>query len=229
MKFRIYFILAFLSILASPAVAATATFSWDANAEPNIAGYYLYWGTSSRGSATHSEQFSYDNRIFVATSPNPTVTIGGLTFDNTIRYIAVTAVDDASGLQSNFSKEFWFVLEDLDGDGMWGRWETQNGLNPIDANDGTFDPDGDGYSNLQEFIAGLDPNIPDPIVLQMHRAGTTHTLAVPTAFGREYIVRFSDVLPADVWIEVGRVSGSGSVVSFQGVATPGFYHIQVLD
>ena len=228
MKFRIHFILAILSILADPAVAATATFVWEANVEPDLAGYYLYCGTTSRGSATNSAQFSYDDRKFVEISPNSTVTIGGLTFNNTTRYIAVTAVD-ASNLESNFSDELIFVLEDVDGDGMWGRWEANNGLNPLDANDGTLDPDGDGYSNLQEFIAGLDPNIPDQIVLQMHRAGTTHSLAVPTAVGREYIVRFSDVLPADIWIEFGRVSGNGSVVNFQDVTTPGFYHIQVLD
>ena len=36
MKFRIHFILAFLSILASPAVAATATFSWDAKLGANF-------------------------------------------------------------------------------------------------------------------------------------------------------------------------------------------------
>jgi hypothetical protein len=39
-------------------------------------------------------------------------------------------------------------------------WEVQYGLNPL-ANDASLDKDSDGYSNLQEYLAGSDPNDPN--------------------------------------------------------------------
>jgi hypothetical protein len=42
---------------------------------------------------------------------------------------------------------------DTDGDGMWDGYEVQYGLNPL-SDDGGEDPDGDGWTNLQEFQAG---------------------------------------------------------------------------
>ncbi|MET6991000.1 Ig-like domain-containing protein [Sediminicola arcticus] len=41
---------------------------------------------------------------------------------------------------------------DSDKDGMSNIWETANGLNPNDARDGKQDRDGDGYTNLEEYL-----------------------------------------------------------------------------
>jgi hypothetical protein len=41
---------------------------------------------------------------------------------------------------------------DTDGDGMEDGWEVNNSLNPL-ADDAAADPDGDGFSNYQEFTA----------------------------------------------------------------------------
>lgn len=46
---------------------------------------------------------------------------------------------------------------DTDHDGMPDDWETQYGLNPSDPSDATLDPDGDGKTNLQEYIARTNP------------------------------------------------------------------------
>jgi hypothetical protein len=51
-------------------------------------------------------------------------------------------------------------LADTDNDGIDDRWENDNGLNPLSANDAWYDPDYDGYTNLQEYQEGTDPNDP---------------------------------------------------------------------
>jgi pectate lyase len=47
--------------------------------------------------------------------------------------------------------------EDSDGDGMPDEWEIRYGLNPDDPSDGPLDKDGDGYTNLEEYLNGTDP------------------------------------------------------------------------
>jgi pectate lyase len=44
--------------------------------------------------------------------------------------------------------------QDSDHDGMPDVWESAHGLNPNDATDGPKDADGDGYTNLEEFLNG---------------------------------------------------------------------------
>jgi T5SS/PEP-CTERM-associated repeat protein len=43
------------------------------------------------------------------------------------------------------------------GDGIPNGWKQQHGLDPFDPNVANEDPDGDGMSNLQEYLAGTDP------------------------------------------------------------------------
>jgi hypothetical protein len=49
---------------------------------------------------------------------------------------------------------------DSDRDGMPDAWETAHGLNPKDASDATKDANGDGYTNIEKFLYGLDPRAP---------------------------------------------------------------------
>ena len=46
---------------------------------------------------------------------------------------------------------------DLDHDGMADQWESLWGFLPCDASDGPGDADGDGYTNIEEFLNGTDP------------------------------------------------------------------------
>ena len=45
--------------------------------------------------------------------------------------------------------------KDADEDGMPDAWEESHGLDPNNASDGAMDPDGDGYTNVEEYINGL--------------------------------------------------------------------------
>jgi pectate lyase len=55
----------------------------------------------------------------------------------------------------NYSPED--VPADTDNDGMPDDWETQHDLDPGSAADGSEDADGDGYTNVEEFLNGTDP------------------------------------------------------------------------
>lgn len=48
---------------------------------------------------------------------------------------------------------------DTDHDGMPDAWEEKMGLNPNDPADGTMDPDGDGYTNLEDYLNSLVGNV----------------------------------------------------------------------
>ncbi|MBN1866870.1 polysaccharide lyase [Candidatus Sumerlaeota bacterium] len=49
------------------------------------------------------------------------------------------------------------VPADADHDGMPDAWEKEYDLNPKDAADGSLDSDGDGYTNVEEFLNGTNP------------------------------------------------------------------------
>ena len=76
------------------------------------------------------------------------------------------------------------TINDTDGDGMANDWETANGLNPL-VDDSVADPDGDGYTNFQEYEARTNPrsSAETPFVIDdtipEHNAGITDTQRVP--------------------------------------------------
>jgi hypothetical protein len=85
---------------------------------------------------------------------------------------------------------------DSDEDGLPDGWEVANHLNPLSStgdDGGASDPDHDGSSNLQEYLAGTDPHDPESalrIRLQFSNARTLR-LSWPALPGRTYQVQFS--------------------------------------
>ena len=57
---------------------------------------------------------------------------------------------------------------DTDRDGIPTAWEKSHGLDPKDPADRNADKDGDGYTNLEEYINSL---VPDMIEVMRKRRG----------------------------------------------------------
>jgi len=59
-----------------------------------------------------------------------------------------------------FTFDSYKEVTDTDSDGMPDAWETPNGLNCL-INDAAGNPDGDPFSNIQEYNAGTNPQVAD--------------------------------------------------------------------
>lgn len=84
--------------------SGTATLSWEANTEPDLAGYKIYYGTSPR--TGDCPDGGYSEKIEVektTTSEKPSFIVKGLEAGKTY-YFSVTS-RDTSGNESCFQKE----------------------------------------------------------------------------------------------------------------------------
>ncbi len=105
---------------------------------------------------------------------------------------------------------------DSDGDSLPDWWEDANSLDRTDNgstnpdNGANGDPDVDGLTNVQEYVAGLDPNVDDRNLFPQIAVGRgptpgTFTLQFPVKAGRRYRVLYSDGLTA--WQSAGAAFG----------------------
>jgi uncharacterized repeat protein (TIGR01451 family) len=120
------------------------------------------------------------------------------------------------------SSEIYVVVVDSDHDGMADDWELKYGLNPNDRNDALQDADGDGCTNLQEFLAGTDPLDPNS-VMKISAAqvnSTTFHVQFTTVAGKRYVLERTTNLIT--WQTVtNNVQGTGANASVVDTLNPG--------
>jgi hypothetical protein len=132
-------------------------------------------------------------------------------------------------LQSQDQVGGWFPLNstpaptDSDFDGMPDTWEHACALNPSDAADGNADRDGDGYTNLEEYLNSLVGEVyPNDVRREDTSGSLTPSLrAVPNPFNPATDIRF--VAGGRVQLAVFNVAGQRVRALVDSTLTPGHH------
>ncbi len=118
---------------------------------------------------------------------------------------------------------------DTDGDGLPDSWEIEQfgSLNATSSGDA----DGDGTSNMMEYLAGTNPKSAASVFRPAtHTSGGKLILTVPTVSNRSYRVWGSADLKS-TWTQHDMISGDGSTVQWEylmGQSTRYFLRIEIL-
>jgi hypothetical protein len=122
---------------------------------------------------------------------------------------------------------------DSNGDGIPDGWSQQHGLNPTAPDLAAADPDLDGFSNTQEYVADTDPT--DPLSF-FHLEPIPPTFPAAARFlssaNRHYTLFYTTDLAQGVWSNVPTqtgLPGTGELMTLSETnpAATGFYRVGV--
>jgi len=97
-------------------------------------------------------------------------------------------------------------IADSDGDGMPDAWETLYGLS-TSTDDSAQDPDHDGFTNLQEYLANTNPNDPGSHlqIENVRPVGGAVEIRFQAAPQRSYSVLFAHPTAPLVWVKLADI------------------------
>ena len=132
------------------------------------------------------------NGQFISGATSQTYTIPYVTPGDAAQYSVF--VSNSYGFAISNNAQLTVTYTDSDSDGIQDWWETANGLNPTYTADGGYDNDNDGATNLQEFLAGTNPNDPNSkFIVSIFNYTLTFTAQPYKSYSIQYKNSLTDV------------------------------------
>ena len=118
--------------------------------------------------------------------------------------VFVTNSVKPAGLTS--SNAYLALLPDSNGNSLPDAWETAYGFGPGNPALRDADPDGDGLSNWQEYVAGTDPtNTASCLRVELPAASGSATIGFLAVSNRTYSLFFTDGLTPGHWTRLADI------------------------
>lgn len=156
------------------------------------------------------------------------------------------ALDVSSGTVSNTGFIYYGTLSggplpgnsqqlastDSDGDGLPDAWEISFFGNLAQSD--TDDFDGDGFSNMQEYMSGTDPKDSASAlqIVSVTPSGNDNLIGFASVADKTYQVKYSDDLATGIWILIQQVTATGSTTQVSdtgGALQPRrFYRVELV-
>lgn len=121
-------------------------------------------------------------------------------------------------------------LTDTDGDGMPDTWETSHGFS-LGTNDANEDADGDGFSNLNEYLLGTDPrsgaSFFKATLAPVAGVPGTYQLSWISVAGKTYVVEWSpDLKKPFTPLQTVTAAATTTSLNLARSGTLGFFRVR---
>jgi hypothetical protein len=168
-----------------------------------IEGTTARFSVTAAGTAPLSYQWQFQGQEIPGATQSE-LTIDNLEWDQAGEYRVV--VSNAAGGITSQQAVLTIQKADSDGDGLPDDWELANGLDPRNPNgaDGAAgDPDNDGFTNLEEYLAGTDPRAAGSVlrlsIIDVNSSQGTVVLRFEAVAERSYTLQAASQLPGPGW------------------------------
>src|SRR5262245_24758386 len=180
-----------------------ATVSWDASPDASVAGYKVYYAAS--GST---------NRVLDAELVT-SITLSNLSAGKTYTIFATAYNSQKVESQNSQVLSYTVLARDTDQDGLPDTFELTYGLNLSSAADATTDPDGDGFTNLEEYYAGTNPTNASSVlrITAVLPRDTGAAIQFASVADNVYSLEGNDSFPSGAWTPISNgIAGTGGIV-----------------
>ncbi len=155
-----------------------------------------------------------------------------------VNYVIAATATDPNGNTSEFSADRTVTTTDTDGDGIPDNWMIHYFMHPTgmasDNSRATDDADGTGMTNLQKFLAGLDPKNPNSVfrISSVSMNAGSIQIGFPSITSKTYQLQYRDDLVAGDWnILLDQIFGTGTTMQITDPTAAGvskrFYRLRL--